>query len=63
MNYNLHRGDMMKSDKNAMVLYLDDELFQKVDDYRFKNRFSSRNAAIRKLIEIGLAHVEKEETT
>jgi len=54
MIYNSYRGDMMTEQKKPILLYLDDEMLQKVDDYRFKNRISSRNEALRNLIEIGL---------
>ena len=45
---------MMTEQKKPILLYLDDEMLQKVDDYRFKNRIASRNEALRNLIEIGL---------
>jgi metal-responsive CopG/Arc/MetJ family transcriptional regulator len=54
MIYNSYRGDMMAEPKKPILLYLDDEMLQKVDDYRFKNRIASRNEALRNLIEIGL---------
>jgi metal-responsive CopG/Arc/MetJ family transcriptional regulator len=44
----------LTTQKPRLLLTLDDDLLKKIDDYRFEKRFSSRNAAIKALIEIGL---------
>jgi len=49
----------MTTDKPKFIFTIDDELLKKVDDYRFKNRFTSRAAAIRRLLEIGLENENK----
>lgn len=43
-----------KVTKNKILLPLPDELLEKIEDYQFDNRISSRVEAIRQLIEKGL---------
>jgi metal-responsive CopG/Arc/MetJ family transcriptional regulator len=50
----------MTTEKPRLLLTLDDDLLKKVDDYRFEKRFTSRNAAIKNLIEIGLKQEEEQ---
>lgn len=40
-------------------IYIDPELLNQIDEYRFENRISSRNAAIIKLIQKGLEAEKK----
>ena len=40
----------MATDKPKVLLILDDELLERIDDYRYGNRIPSRNEAIRRLI-------------
>lgn len=48
------RSGIDKSKKIQITLSTSDELKEAIDDYRFNNRISSRNAAILELIEKGL---------
>lgn len=48
--------------KNPRILVtVDDELFQLIEDFRFENRFQSRNAAMLALMRAGFEAVRKEE--
>jgi metal-responsive CopG/Arc/MetJ family transcriptional regulator len=49
----------MPSKKPQILLVVDDDLFKKIDDYRFENRINSRSEAVRQLIEAGLKKQEK----
>lgn len=44
----------MPSNKPKMLFVLEQELIDRIDDYRFDNRINSRAEAIRRLIEAGL---------
>jgi metal-responsive CopG/Arc/MetJ family transcriptional regulator len=44
----------MESDKRYVNLYLDAATLERIDEYRFENRFPSRTEAIRHLIEKAL---------
>lgn len=46
---------IMASTKPLITLLMDDKLLKRLDDFRFTHRFASRGAAIRFLIEAGLA--------
>jgi metal-responsive CopG/Arc/MetJ family transcriptional regulator len=50
----------LTTEKPRLLLTLDEDLLKKIDDYRFEKRFSSRNAAIKALIESGLKQEEKQ---
>lgn len=45
----------MPTKKQKILIIFEDELFKRIDDYRFENRINSRSEAIRQLIEQGLA--------
>ena len=49
----------MTTEKPKIIMVLDKELLEKVEDFRFENRISSRSKAIRLLIEEGLKKYEK----
>jgi metal-responsive CopG/Arc/MetJ family transcriptional regulator len=49
----------MPSKKPQILLVVDDDLFEKIDDYRFENRINSRSEAVRRLIEEGLKKQKK----
>jgi metal-responsive CopG/Arc/MetJ family transcriptional regulator len=49
----------MPSKKPQILLVVDDDLFRKIDDYRFENRINSRSEAVRQLIKEGLKKSEK----
>ena len=48
----------MPTEKPRFTIIADDEIFQKVDDFRFENRFQSRSAAVKELIRLGLEAFE-----
>jgi metal-responsive CopG/Arc/MetJ family transcriptional regulator len=48
----------MTTEKPILNFVIEEELLNKIDDYRFKKRFPSRAAAVKNLIEIGLKQEE-----
>lgn len=50
----------MPTEKPRFTIIADDELFKKVEDFRFENRYQSRSAAVMKLIRLGLETFEKQ---
>lgn len=44
----------MPSDKPKMLFVMEKDLFERIEDFRFNNRISSRSEALRRLIEAGL---------
>jgi metal-responsive CopG/Arc/MetJ family transcriptional regulator len=44
---------------DRIAIPMTDELIKQIDDYRWANRLPSRAAAIRQLIELGLAKTPK----
>jgi metal-responsive CopG/Arc/MetJ family transcriptional regulator len=48
----------MATDKPKVLLILDDDLLERIDDYRYENRIPSRNKAIRILIDESLKAYE-----
>jgi hypothetical protein len=51
----------MPSDKPLLNFVVDPEFLKRLDDFRFKNRFASRAAAIKWLLEWALAQKPKVE--
>lgn len=49
----------MASKKPVLNFVIDEELLEKIDNYRFKNRFESRAAAIKHLLAKALEREEK----
>jgi metal-responsive CopG/Arc/MetJ family transcriptional regulator len=49
----------MERDKKYINLYLDNETLERIDKYRFDNRFPSRTEAIRHLIQSALPPLRK----
>jgi metal-responsive CopG/Arc/MetJ family transcriptional regulator len=49
----------MDEDKRYINIYLDKELLDRIDAFRFDNRFPSRTEAIRHLIQTALPPVRK----
>ena len=45
----------MASKKPFLSFVIEEELLKRIDDYRFKNRFESRAAAVKHLLEVALA--------
>lgn len=55
------RGDGMATDKHRYTVSVDDELFQKIEDFRFDHRFQTRADATTELIRLGLEELKKRE--
>ena len=51
----------MPSDKPFLAFVIDPKLLKRVDDFRFKNRFPSRAAAVKWLLAFGLDQKPKPE--
>ena len=49
----------MPSNKPKVLLILDEDLLERIDDYRYENRIPARNEAIRRLIDESLKRYEK----
>ncbi len=49
----------LPSEKPFIALVVDENLLQRIDNYRFDNRFQSRAAAIKHLIELGLKQEQR----
>ncbi len=47
-------GVIMTSKKPFLSFVIEEDLLERIDDYRFENRFESRAAAIKSLITIAL---------
>ena len=50
----------MATEKPRYSITLDDEMFQEVEDFRFEQRFQTRNQATTELIKLGLEAIKKE---
>jgi metal-responsive CopG/Arc/MetJ family transcriptional regulator len=50
----------MATEKPRYSITLDDELFEQVENFRFENRFQTRNQATIELIKLGLEAVKKQ---
>lgn len=50
----------MPSKKPVITLLVDEDLLERINDYRFGNRIESKSEALRLLIEKGLETFEKE---
>jgi metal-responsive CopG/Arc/MetJ family transcriptional regulator len=51
----------MPSKKPLILFVVDEDLFNKIDDFRFKNRINSRSEAVRRLLEEALSKYDKQE--
>lgn len=51
----------MATDKPRYTVSVDDELFKKIEDFRFENRFQTRSEATVELIRLGLEALKKEQ--
>ncbi len=49
----------MTTDKPRILLTVDEDLLERIDDYRFENRVNSRSEAIRQLLDKALKDYEK----
>lgn len=52
----------MATDKHRYTVSVDDELFQKIEDFRFDHRFQTRSEATTELIRLGLEELKKEKS-
>lgn len=51
----------MATDKPRYTVSVDNELFQKIEDFRFEHRFQTRSEATVELIRLGLASLKREQ--
>jgi metal-responsive CopG/Arc/MetJ family transcriptional regulator len=51
----------MPTEKPRYTIIVDDDLLERIDDFRFENRYASRSAATLELIKRGLEVMENEE--
>ena len=51
----------MATNKPRYTVSVDDELFQKIEDFRFEHRYQTRSEATVELIRLGLEALQKEE--
>jgi len=51
----------MPTEKPRYTITVDEELMQRIDDFRFENRYPSRSAATLVLIRLGLEALEKQQ--
>ena len=58
-NHHYKEGNNMSTDRARYTVSLDDDMFQKVEDFRFDNRFQTRSQATVELIRLGLEAVER----
>lgn len=49
----------MPTQKPRYTIIVDEELLQRIDDFRFENRYPNRSAATIELIRLGLEAIEK----
>jgi metal-responsive CopG/Arc/MetJ family transcriptional regulator len=49
----------MPTEKPKIIFVADDNLLERLDDFRFENRINSRSEAIRRLIKEALKKYEK----
>lgn len=49
----------MPTEKPRYTITVDDELLQKIDDFRFEKRYQSRSSATVDLIKLGIEALEK----
>jgi metal-responsive CopG/Arc/MetJ family transcriptional regulator len=49
----------MATQKPQILLTLDEDLFERIEDFRYENRIPARSEAVRQLIEVGLKKQEK----
>lgn len=51
----------MATDKPRYTVSVDNDLFQKIEDFRFERRFQTRSEATVELIRLGLESLKKEQ--
>lgn len=51
----------MPTEKPRYTVIVDEELLEKIDDFRFENRYPSRSAATLELIRLGIEALKEEQ--
>ncbi|HWQ76440.1 MAG TPA: ribbon-helix-helix domain-containing protein [Syntrophomonas sp.] len=51
----------MPTEKPRYTVTVDEETLQKIDDFRFENRYPSRSAATLELIRLGMEQLKREQ--
>lgn len=51
----------MATDKPRYTVSVDNDLFRRIEDFRFENRFQTRSEATVELIRLGLESLKKEQ--
>ena len=51
----------MATDKPRYTVAVTNEMFEAIEDFRFKNRYQTRSEATAELIRLGLEQLKKEE--
>lgn len=51
----------MATDKPRYTVSVTNEMFEAIEDFRFKNRYQTRSEATAELIRLGLEQLKKEE--
>lgn len=51
----------MPTEKPRIAITLTDELFQRIEDIRFENRYASRSATVLELVLLGIEALEKKQ--
>ncbi len=51
----------MATDRPRYTISVDNELFQKIEDFRFSRRYQTRSEATAELIRLGLEQLSKEQ--
>lgn len=52
----------MATNRPRYTVSVDDELFQRIEDFRYKHRYQTRSQATVELIRLGLEALKKEQT-
>lgn len=50
----------MATDRARYTVSVDNDMFQKIEDFRFENRYQTRSEATVELIRLGLEVIEKQ---
>ena len=53
---------LMATEKPRFTIIVDEKFLEKIDDFRFENRFQSRSAAAIEIMRLGLESLEKIKT-
>lgn len=57
------QGGFMATERPRYTVSVDKDLFEKIENFRFENRFQSRSEATVELIRLGIESLEKEKNT